>query len=96
MLNADVNHALARYPAKVFVIERIISFLIATNEKWSVKTYTPWQFPFANRRLNNFKRELIQLDALKMAYCDTGLTGYIQEFDKLRHKTFSTNCDKVT
>lgn len=84
LLNAPVNHSGAHNPVKVFVIERMISYLLATSKQWSVKVYNPMQLPYGASRIANFKKELSELDALKIAYCDTGFPEYLQAFSQIR------------
>lgn len=71
-------------PSKVFVIERVISFLINQNKNWRVKRYNPMRLPFTQSRIAAFPKELVELDALKIAYCVTGFPEYMQIFQQLR------------
>ena len=84
LLNSSVQHTGAHYPAKVFVIERMISYLLSTSSRWSVKVYNPMTLPYANSNIAKFKKELSELDALKIAYCETGYQEYIQTFYQIR------------
>lgn len=84
MLNAQVNYSGTRTPAKVFVIERVISFLLSTNRRWSVRAYNPMKLPYGISRVAKFKSELAELDALKIAYCETGHVEYLHAYSQIR------------
>lgn len=83
-LNASVGHSAGFNPAKVFVTERVASFLLATRANWKVKVYSPMQLPYGPSWIAKHKAELVQLDALKMAYVETGFQEYIQVWVDLR------------
>lgn len=83
-LTALVNYSGARTPAKVFVIERVISFLLATGRQWNVRAYNPMTLPFGSSSVAKFRSELAELDALKIAYCETGHLEYLQAFGRIR------------
>jgi hypothetical protein len=88
-LNSAVNHTGKPYPAKVFVIERVLSFLLATNKQWRVKAYNPMTLPYATSRIAKFKAELSELDALKIAFCETGYPEYMRKFNEIRAEILS-------
>jgi hypothetical protein len=70
---------------KVFVIERIISFLLILNsKKWSVKIYDPLKLPLINNINSNSINELLVLDSLKIAYNKTNRIDYINLFNLKR------------
>jgi hypothetical protein len=84
MLNAATNYLGARYPTKVFVVERMISYLLATTRSWSVRSYNPLKLPFGSSRVAKFRSELLKLDALKIAYFETGFVEYLHVFGEIR------------
>lgn len=83
-LNAPVSHSGATNPAKVFMIERVASYLLATQPHWRVRNYNPMALPYAQSGVAAFKRELCELDALKMAYRQTGFGDYLAAFSEVR------------
>jgi hypothetical protein len=84
LLNGSVNHSGAYNPAKVFVTERMISYLIATQNKWSVKFFNPMSLPVSPAPISKYMHELTKLDALKIAFRETGFQEYIDTFARLR------------
>ena len=84
-LNSLVNHAGGLSPTKVFVIERVISFLLITQySDWSIKVFNPLALPFAPTKPAQFQSELLLLDSLKIAYSRTSIIEYINEFHQQR------------
>jgi hypothetical protein len=71
---------------KVFVVERMISFLLAINKQWTVKVFDPIKLPLANHINHRFLNQLIELDALKIAYDKTFRSEYINLFYSKRLK----------
>jgi hypothetical protein len=65
---------------KTFVIERIASLILSTNNKWNVKAYNPLNLPFSNGLISKERNALIQMDALKMAYALNGRVEYLNLF----------------
>jgi hypothetical protein len=57
-------------PIKTFVIERIASLMLASNESWKVRAYNPLMLPFSSAPIANERMALIQMDALKIAYAN--------------------------
>lgn len=84
-LNADVKYEQQRAPAKVFVIERIPSLILATQRQWKVRNYNSMMLPVASDSLNRFGADLVALDALKYAANATGLPQYVTAYLHLRH-----------
>ena len=84
-LNTLVKHGSGMSPAKVFVIERVASFMLALDGGWRVKAYNPMRLPMAaSSKVARFKDELCRLDALKIAFCESGYPEYIQAFNEIR------------
>jgi hypothetical protein len=84
-LNKHVLHDGATAARKVFVIERIAS-LIIEKDSIQTKVFNPIEFSMDSEIWENFKNELLVLDALKIATKLTGLVNYIQLFDSERKK----------
>ena len=95
LLNSPVPHAKGNNPAKVFVIERMISFLIATNDNWTVRVCNPTSLPFSAAPISNYKLELIILDALKMAYLENRTPEYLESFHLIRNNILSDISNKI-
>lgn len=89
LLNSPVPHATGYNPAKVFVIERMISFLISRNNSWSIRVFNPTSLPFSKAPISNYKLELIILDALKMAHIANRLPEYLESFHLIRNNILS-------
>lgn len=83
-LNANTNHDGGLVPAKVFVIERVASFIFATQRQWKVKAFNPMALPYANSHVARFKNELCILDSLKVAYSHNNFPQYLEVYTKIR------------
>lgn len=83
-LNAGTNHDGKISPNKVFVIERIASLLLCTEQQWRVMAYNPTHLPYSSARVAGYPLELIQLDALKMASATLKYPQYLAEYYQLR------------
>jgi hypothetical protein len=95
MLNSDVIHDGAHAQNKVFVIERIASWLLVTHQFTSL-AYDPWLLPHSNSWVAKYRNELIQLDALKIALGVQGYPCYFEEYERLRgHVTSLASKDKL-
>lgn len=85
LLNASVIHSGEPYPAKAFIFERMISFLLATQARWSVRLFNPLALPVSSAPFAKYTYELVKLDALKLAFRETGLEEYLVAFGTLRN-----------
>jgi hypothetical protein len=101
-LNTNVEHDGGNAPMKVFIIERMVSFILAVNKNLNVKFYNPMELPLCNAAMEEFKNELCVLDALKISFLASPLSNYAQEFEIRRRKLFnnliksiSTECHDV-
>ena len=88
-LNADVKYEQTRAPAKIFLIERVVSLILATQRTWKVRNFNPMTLPIANERLGRFGTELAAMDALKRAANETGFGHYVAAFLNLRNQVNS-------
>jgi hypothetical protein len=68
---------------KVFVAERIVSFLLATQGGLTVRNYSTFRMPFSDKVK---PREIVTLDALKIAYAETGDPHFITLFHIFRQQ----------
>jgi hypothetical protein len=82
-LNAGITYELGTAPAKVFVIERVASMLLATDPRWRVLAYRP-ATRFSRAPIAAFTKQLIALDALKIAYLTYFQPEYRDTFTHLR------------
>jgi len=87
-LNSHILYDGKNMQPKVFVVERMISFLMAINKQWTVKVYDPVQLPLVNSSNEAFTDTLLELDALKIAYNDTNRQDYIRLFGEKRSELF--------
>ena len=85
-LNSNVVHDGGTASMKVFIIERMASFLLAINKNLKVKFYNPMELPLGDAVWNNFKNDLCVLDALKISFLSNPLPNYAHEFDIRRKK----------
>jgi hypothetical protein len=83
-LNDSTNHDGGQAPTKVFVIERIVSFLLAISKGWDVHVLNPIPLPCAAPALSQYIPQLCELDALKIAFSVHQFPEYITAFNKKR------------
>jgi hypothetical protein len=84
-LSAPVPHGGASNPAKVFLIERVASLILATEPQWKVRAYDSSVLPLANGSMKRFITELKRLDALKRAWNVEKDPEHLRRFHDLRH-----------
>ena len=83
-LNARVDYDGQPAVMKVFIIERIASFILATSTNVKVKSYNPMELPLGDQVWKKFQNELCILDSLKIIFQTNPLVQYAQEFEKIR------------
>jgi hypothetical protein len=88
-LNSEVEYGAGAAPMKVFIIERMASFLVTIDKDIKVKSYNPMEIPLGDKVWENFKYDLCILDALKIAFLANPLPDYAKEFEKRRKKIFN-------
>jgi hypothetical protein len=88
-LNDGTRHSNSVSPTKVFVIERLVSLLLATERRWQVKSFNSMALPLVYPNANRVANELVMLDALKKAAVATGQGEYMQVFASLRSRVFA-------
>lgn len=71
---------------KVFLMERIASFILTVEPIWRVKSYNTFDCAWSASRLNQFRDEAVLSDALKIAMKEQGFHDYIEVFGRLREK----------
>lgn len=68
-------------PIKTFIIERIASMILATNNSYKTLFYNPFKLPFSAAKISKEKNILIQMDSLKKSYLqNTELSEYLHLF----------------
>lgn len=73
-------------PLKVFVVERVASFLLMAENK-TCTPCRPSALPRSQSRVSGLGDELLIADALKMAYGATGQAEYLNAFGAYRQAT---------
>ena len=73
---------------KVFVMERLVTLLLATTPGLAVVNYPPFELPLASYFLP-LRAEVMQLDALKIAYAKSGDAGLLGRFRELQARTIA-------
>jgi hypothetical protein len=74
-------------PRKVFLIERVASLMLAT-EDWNTMPYSTFNCAWSGLPTSRFRDEAIMSDALKLAFNETRDNNYLQTFSQLRKKIF--------
>jgi len=83
-LNKAVHYGPQTAPAKVFVIERVVCALLATQAHWKVRAYNSMLLPLSGSAISAMRLELCALDALKIAYQAEPREPYLEAFFQLR------------
>jgi len=65
---------------KVFLMERIVSMLLATTDGLKIRNCAPWSMPLANPQVLPALANLVAMDALKSAYLRTRASLYLESF----------------
>jgi len=93
--DSPLRHALTQptsYPPavqrKVFLIERMASFVLATQPRWRTCAADPFGFGWSMTRMREFPTEAVISDALKRAHRDQGWPEYLQAFSAIRQRCF--------
>ena len=84
-LNAPVRYGKGEVQAKVFMMERMASFMLATEPTWRVQVHDPLLVPF-DPLYRQFRLELICMDALKIASTIRHATEYREAYRHLRNQ----------
>jgi hypothetical protein len=84
-LNGNVDYDNGLAPAKVFMIERMVSLLLAVEPGWQSAGYNPLALPSSGAPIGRAGGDMLILDALKRSARDTGRQEYLQVFMALRN-----------
>jgi hypothetical protein len=85
-LNDCIDHTSGATPIKAFVIERLVSLLLATESHWQTRFLNPMSLPLHYPGAGRISEELVMLDALKIAAAATGRPEYLTVFASLQRR----------
>lgn len=78
-------------PRKVFLVERLASYLLTANRNWKVKAYSTFACAWSASGMNLYRHEAVLSDALKIAIREQGFPEYVTAFATLRDTVFRRN-----
>jgi len=84
-LNATTTYGVQNLPMKVFVQERLATICLLANPNMKCLAYSPFEIGASTTPFNQFLREAVLSDALKIAYTQTQQHSYLREFSELRN-----------
>ena len=84
-LNMPVKYGKQEIPAKVFMMERVATLLLATGRAWRVRARDPLLIPI-DSLYQRYRLELICMDALKIAYSLRGVEEYREVYRLIRQQ----------
>jgi len=86
-LRDDTNYYRGQMPLKIFVVERIASFLLNSIKKWNVKQlYLFKNIEYKSKHPINILAEMHKLDALKISFKTTKNLKYLETYETERMK----------
>ncbi|HEY6241188.1 MAG TPA: hypothetical protein VIW78_10150 [Burkholderiales bacterium] len=74
---------------KIFIMERAVSYLLATSKDLATKNFPPFKMPVSSN-FNGHLPDIVVLDALKIAFSETGEPYFFQLFRELRDKAVAS------
>jgi hypothetical protein len=75
---------------KVFILERLASFLLAVQPRWRTAAADPFGFAWSASRLRERPEDAFISDALKLAFREQRFPEYMQAFALIRQRFFDT------
>lgn len=78
---------------KVFVLERLVSYLLHVG-RVTIVNYPPFSFPLSERFVGHLP-ELMELDRLKLAFCETGDPRHLYAYAELRGRVLRGAYDRM-
>lgn len=78
-----------RAQMKVFLMERLVTLLLATSRDFRVVNYPPFELPLSPY-FSGLRAEVMRLDALKIALARTGDPGLLREYRALQAATLAS------
>jgi len=86
-LNSGASHNNEKVPYKVFLMERIASYIPASQPQWKSRAYNPYLMPGSPSLLSKkFPEECLICDALKIAYSTLGYAQYREVLFNVQRK----------
>ena len=73
---------------KVFLLERVASFLLITQPKWRSVAVDPFSFGWSMSKFREYPDEAIISDALKLAFREQKYSEYMEVYARLRQRCF--------
>jgi len=73
---------------KIFVMERAVSFLLASSPAYTVTNFPPFQLPLCPE-LDGRLADVVMLDALKLAFAGTDDPNYLRLYAQLRDRVLA-------
>ena len=80
------TYGIQRLPMKIFIQERLATICLLANKHFSCLSYSPFNMGASTTPFNQFLRESVISDALKIAYTQTQEHSYLREFSTLRNE----------
>jgi hypothetical protein len=74
---------------KVFVMERVAPFLLATQPQWRTRAADPYGYVWSMTRLREHPTEAFISDALKIAFREQGFPEYMRAYNHIRRQVAS-------
>lgn len=71
-------------PRKVFLAERMVSLMLATQTHWKLRAYDTFKCAWSGLTLSKYPHEVVLSDALKIAAREQGFAEYLQAYGKVR------------
>jgi hypothetical protein len=75
--------------SKIFIMERAVSFILATSGAFTVKMFPPFEMPLIGQFRAVPMSDLVTLDALKIAYAETRDAGFLKAYRELQTRTLA-------
>jgi len=89
-IHAETHYKQATMNMKVFIIERIASLILSQDPTLTIATYDLEQMPWSDPAYSPYWNDMITLNALKMAYQQSGNNRYLANFFALRIRILNT------
>jgi len=83
-LNAPIAYGPGAVPSKVFIIERIVTLVLAADPRWRVHHFDPLRLPMSGSIVSGYPADLLVLDALKTTAIETRRGQYLEMFQQIR------------
>jgi hypothetical protein len=81
-LNALTDYHGSKIPLKVFIMERMVSFLLATGSSWTARAYDPFAMSISAHFAQHLHASIL-CDALKIAFRTQGHEEYMTKYLEL-------------